>query len=80
MYEMSRALNGKYTHVIGKKYAELDLPKIYCYGDSLAKETLDFLNEHTLASQYFFCKTHFLLSECSDQFISFLTGYLKKLS
>lgn len=79
MYEMSKALAGKYTNMIGKKYAKLMIPKIYCYGDSLCKETLAFLNEYDLASRHFPAKNHFLLSECLDEFIVFIHHYVKSL-
>ncbi len=59
MYQMSRTLTGKYTHIIGKKYAALTIPTVYCFGDSLAKETLAFLAEHHLATHYFPCQNHF---------------------
>lgn len=76
MYQLCYALTGKYTHIIGKKYAELSIPRIYCYGDSLAKETVAFLNENHLSIQYFPAKTHFLLSECMEEFVRFVQFYL----
>lgn len=76
MYKMGHQLAGKYTNIIGLKYSELTLPKIYCYGDSMCKETLEFLNEHHLASRYFSCKNHFLLSECLEEFVTFIQNYV----
>lgn len=79
MYEISKALTGKYTNIIGKKYAELVIPKIYCYGDSMCTETIEFLNEHHLESHHFPSKNHFLLSECFNEFIAFIDNYCKSL-
>lgn len=78
MYEMSRELTGKYTHVIGKRYTELTIPRIYCYGDTMCQETIDFLKENNLETQYFPCQNHFLLAECADDFIAFIDEYVKK--
>ncbi len=78
MYNLSRALPGKYTHLMGQKYIELSIPKIYCYGDSMCKETLAFLQEHQLESHYFPCKNHFLLTECYNEFIIFIDDYIKQ--
>ncbi len=78
MYQMGRELSGKYTHLIGKKYAELTIPRIYCYGDFICKETIEFLKEHQLKSCYFSCKNHFLLSECVDEFVIFIDRYIKE--
>lgn len=77
MHQMGRALTGKYTHITGKEYAELTIPRIYCYGDSMCKETMEFLQEHHLGSRYFSCKNHFLLSECVDEFVVFIHDYAR---
>jgi pimeloyl-ACP methyl ester carboxylesterase len=75
MYQMSHALSGQYTHVSGKEYIALTIPKIYCYGDSMCKETIMFLRENHLDSCYFQCNSHFLLTECFDEFVSFIDRY-----
>lgn len=79
MYEMSKALLGKYTHLIGKKYADLAIPSVYCYGDTMCKETIEFLQEYNLKSRYFLCKNHFLLSECMGEFVCFIDDYVRRL-
>ncbi|OGT37597.1 MAG: hypothetical protein A3F11_10200 [Gammaproteobacteria bacterium RIFCSPHIGHO2_12_FULL_37_14] len=79
MYLMSHELTGKYTHIIGKKYTALPMQKIYCYGDSLSKETIAFLHEHNLKSHHFKCNNHFLLSECFNEFIIFIDEYIENL-
>lgn len=76
MYQLGHTLTGQYTNVIGKKYAELCVPRIYCYGDSLAKETIAFLSENNLEIEYFPAKTHFILSECIYEFVQFTQLYL----
>lgn len=77
MIQMSRELKGQYTHLIGKKYRELTIPKIYCYGDTICQETLAFLQENKLISRYFPCKNHFLLAECNREFILFISKYIR---
>jgi len=79
MAMMSNALTGKFTNIVGKKYAHLAIPRIYCYGDTLSKETIEFLSANNLLSHYFKCKTHFLLSECFDEFITFIKNYVESL-
>lgn len=78
MREQSLALHAKFSSIMGEKYAALSLPKIYCYGDSLAKETLKFLDENQLNSQYFPSPNHFLMSECKEEFAKFLKEYVLK--
>lgn len=79
IYEMSNAGTGPYTHIIGKAYAELTIPRIYCYGDSMCEETLAFLSQNQLASRYFSGKTHFILDECFNEFVIFIHEYVKSL-
>lgn len=76
MRELSTALPGKFSSVVGKKYAELTLPRIYCYGDSLAKETLNFLDENQLKKQYLPCPNHFIMTDCFNHFVSFLEEFI----
>ncbi len=79
MRALSLSLPGKFSHLIGKKYAELALPRIYCYGDTLAKETLNFLDENKLDKKHFPCPNHFVMTECETDFIFFLKEYVKTI-
>lgn len=80
MYEMSRALSGKYTSIVGQQYSSLTIPRIYCYGDVMCKETIEFLNGQHLSSRHFSCSHHFLLSECVEEYVTFIDDYIKNLS
>jgi pimeloyl-ACP methyl ester carboxylesterase len=77
MRELSLALPGKFSHIIGKKYAELKLPRVYCYGNSMCKETLDFLSEKNLKSQHFNSPNHFLMAECFGEFVVFIKKFIQ---
>lgn len=79
MRELSIALHNEFSSIMGERYADLSLPKIYCYGDSLAKETLKFLDQNQLEKKYFPSPNHFLMSECKAQFSLFLRAYAVSL-
>jgi len=68
---------GEYTNIAGLNYAELDLPKIYCYGDkSLCQESIEFLNKKRLKTKTFHTANHFLMLECFDEFVDFVTNWV----
>lgn len=63
----------------GKLYAQLTLPKIYCYGDkSLCQESIDFLHENKLETQVFPTDNHFVMLACFDEFVNFICDWLAK--
>lgn len=73
MYRLCTALPGnKYTNLIGKKYAELNVPRVYCYGDSMDKENLAFLQENKLATQYIHFPTHFFMPDGFQEIVELL--------
>lgn len=72
MYQMSVALPGKFTHLIGEKYKALTLPKIYCYGNSMCSETLDFLKENNLHAQHFNFPTHLFMPTAFEKICKLL--------
>lgn len=72
MYALCHASTGKFTNIIGKKFASLDINKVYGYGDFICKETLEFLKENNVPLHYFPAKTHFVLSECPDEVVNFI--------
>jgi pimeloyl-ACP methyl ester carboxylesterase len=79
MHQLCLASPGKYTNSIGKKFAELNLPKVYCYGDqSLCAESVDFLHENHLPNKVFHSKNHFVMLECFNEFVKFITNWIIK--
>jgi pimeloyl-ACP methyl ester carboxylesterase len=79
MHQLSKSVPGTYTHIIGEKYKQLVIPKIYCYGDSMCQETLDFLHENHLQTHYFKCPHHFILAECIAEFSIFIKHFILDL-
>lgn len=75
MYHLCHASGGKFTNSIGKKFVGLNIHKVYCYGNFTCKETLEFLNENKVPLHYIPAKTHFVLSECPDDIISFIKKF-----
>jgi len=75
MYEICHASSGKFTNSIGKKFASLNMHKVYCYGDFICKETLEFLNENNVPLKYIPAKTHFVLVECPNEVIQFIEKF-----
>lgn len=75
MYGICHAGIGEFTNSIGKKFVNLDVRKVYCYGDFTCKETLAFLNENQVTLHYFPAKTHFVLSECREDVFTFIKEF-----
>jgi len=80
LYEISTCLNEKNQNISGKRFLDLDIPKIYCYGDqSLAKESIEFLNEHNLPVKIFQTENHFVMQQCQAEFVQFITSWIMNL-
>lgn len=79
MRQLSLELPGKFSHRMGQRYIELGIPKIYCYGDTICKETLDFLNEKKLNTKHFAANSHFVMIDCFSEFAKFLQGYIRSV-
>jgi len=77
IYKICVSGTGKYTNVAGKKYTELDLPKIYCYGDkNKCQESLNFLHEMNLKTKSFGTANHFIMMQCFDEFTQFIIDWI----
>ena len=67
----------KFQSEIGKIYASLTLPKIFCYGTkSLSPKTLDFLNTMNLESKAFKDAGHSVMIDKKNEFYSFLYDFV----
>lgn len=76
---MAHELRGReYTHVIGDKYLALQLPKIYCYGNSLCNETIEFLRVNRLEMKHFDFETHFFMPDYSGEMAEFVREFIEK--
>ncbi|OGT46879.1 MAG: hypothetical protein A3E83_08970 [Gammaproteobacteria bacterium RIFCSPHIGHO2_12_FULL_41_20] len=62
--------------MIGKKYAELSIPRVYCYGDTLCHETIEFLQENKLAMKHFHVPGHFFMLDSFDDFVDYVSAYI----
>lgn len=70
---------GKYTNLAGKKFFEINLPKVYCYGaKSLCRESIEFLNENKIPIKVFVTKNHFLMLDCFDEFVQFINNWISE--
>lgn len=77
MYHVCLAGTGEFTNTAGKTFAELNLPKIYCYGDkSLCPESVNFLHKNALLTKSFPTANHFVMQACFDEFVSFLRDWI----
>lgn len=74
MHDMSVTLSGKYSHIIGEEYAGLNIPRIYCYGNSMCAETLEFLKENKLQTKHFNFPTHFFMPDGFHDIVDYLTS------
>ncbi len=71
-------LDGEFKSEIGKIYSELTIPRVFCYGtDSLSKETIEFLKQNNLETKAFEGIGHCPMTDCSEEFYSFLYDYIK---
>ena len=72
------ALDGKWKNLAGEIYSKLDIPRVYCYGEtSMCQETKDFLKEKLLDVEIFDTGCHFIMSDKKDEFYNFLYNYCK---
>lgn len=76
-YERNTALDGKYRSEIGRLYSSLSIPRVFCFGsESLSPETAQFLEERGLERREFEGAFHWVMVDKSEEFYSFLYGFL----
>jgi pimeloyl-ACP methyl ester carboxylesterase len=67
--KLHNELDGKWKSRVAKIYAELRLPKLYCYADgSISRETLQFLAENELETKSLHSACHFLMLDKRREF------------
>lgn len=75
MQQLSHYLSGEYTHLMGQKYIELQIPRVYCHGTGLAKQTLTFLQKNHLTTHEFPTSSHFVMTECFNHFVKYVIEF-----
>ncbi|MDA8562166.1 alpha/beta hydrolase [Gammaproteobacteria bacterium] len=76
--KLSTSSTGKYQNIYGKKFANIRISKIYCYGDkSLSIESIDFLHENNIPTMVFKTNNHFLMLQCFNEFCEFILKWVK---
>lgn len=80
MRKLHQELDGKWKSRVGQLYADLRLPKVYCYGDgSMCRETVQFLAEHELDVKVFRSACHFLMLDRRREFYRFVRDFCCKV-
>ena len=70
---------GKYKSETGRIYCSLSIPKVFCYGtESVSSGTIDFLKENNLEYQVFDDAFHWLMTDKTNEFYSFLYEFISK--
>jgi len=77
MYEKNQPLAGRLECVTGRTYADLKIPKVFCWGsESLAKGSLEFLESASLKHRKFEPAFHWPMIDQADQFYAFLADFV----
>jgi pimeloyl-ACP methyl ester carboxylesterase len=80
MYQKNQALPGRRECLTGLTYADLKIPKIFCWGsESLAKGTLEFLESASLQHRKFEPAFHWPMIDQAQGFYAFLFEFLQRL-
>jgi len=73
----NKAIDGEAGTEIGRLYASITLPKIYCWGsESLSEEARDFLNRNGLADRAFPNARHWPMIDRPEEFYGFLAAFV----
>jgi pimeloyl-ACP methyl ester carboxylesterase len=79
MYQKNQALPGRRECLTGFTYADLKIPKIFCWGsESLAKGTLEFLESASLQHRKFEPAFHWPMIDQAQGFYAFLFEFLQR--
>ncbi len=71
---------GRKENRTGITYAELQIPKVFCWGsESLNKGTLEFLESASLRHKKFEPAFHWPMIDQSQQFYDFVTDFLAQV-
>lgn len=77
MHQVCISGKGEYTNHAGQQFCNLDLPKIYFYGDkSLCQESQNFLHMNRLPTKIFQTNNHFVMLQCFDEFTHFIANWM----
>lgn len=74
--DMATALPGEWSHAGGELYAHLQTPRVYCYGETMASETVRFLREKKLDAKAFAANSHFVMQAAPDAFYPFAARWI----
>ncbi|MEW6184038.1 MAG: alpha/beta fold hydrolase [Bacillota bacterium] len=76
--ERNRPLPGRTESLTGTAYAGLQIPKVFCWGsESLAQETLEYLEAASLRHRRFEPAFHWLMIDRAEEFYGFLSDFIR---
>jgi pimeloyl-ACP methyl ester carboxylesterase len=79
IYQKNQALPGRRECLTGFTYADLKIPKIFCWGsESLAKGTLEFLESSSLHHRKFEPAFHWPMIDQAERFYAFLSDFVRR--
>ena len=80
IFQKNQPLPGRKECMTGITYAGLSIPKVFCWGsESLAKDTLEFLESASLQHKKFELAFHWPMIDRSDEFYSYVSGFLSSI-
>jgi pimeloyl-ACP methyl ester carboxylesterase len=79
IFQKNQALPGRGECLTGFMYANLNIPKVFCWGSkSLAKGTLEFLKTASLQNREFDPAFHWPMIDQAQEFYGFLSDFLRR--
>jgi len=80
MYQRNQPLPGRQECFTGLTYAELKIPRVFCWGsESLAKGTLGFLESASLQHRKFEPAFHWPMIDQAEEFYGFVSAFIQSI-
>lgn len=77
LYALKNAIPGRYKSQLGKIYASLAIPNVFCYGTkSIDERSMQFLRDNNLRFEEFTEAGHWVMIDQSEKFYSSLLEFL----
>lgn len=78
IYQKNQALPGRRECITGLTYAQLKIPRVFCWGsESLAKGTLEFLESASLQHRKFEPAFHWPMIDQAEAFYGFVADFIR---
>lgn len=77
LYDLKMALSGEFTSVLGAKYIDIVIPKVFCYGSfGSDKRTIQFLTNNNQKTVEFKNAGHWVMIDSAKEFYPFVYNFL----